>query len=307
MLALLSVTVIWGWSFVWMKDGLDAARGHLGPGTLPIAVGLFMTVRFGVSALLLPLVLPGARRLGQASIWRAAAVLSTVLLAAFLLQMFGLSGIRPAVSAFLTSLYVVFTALLARALGQPRAGPSLVAGVVLATLGAAYISGPPELSFDLPEWLTVLAGLLFAVQILATDYFTKRESTVPLTESLFVCMTLGSAATLAVGLGLAPQVGAQQIVRLLLDGAFWVPVLSAAVLGSVVALTAMNHYQKQLPPVRAAILYALEPVWTAVIALALGRGEADGWLAFGGAALLLGNLTAELGPFIAARFARATR
>lgn len=299
-LALLGVTVIWGWSFVWMKDGLDAAAAHLGPGALPVAVGLFMTLRFGIASVTLPIVLPGVRRqLRSASVWRGGAVLATILLSAFLLQMFGLAGIRPSVSAFLTSLYVAFTALFGRALGGPRAGPSLLVGVLLVTVGAAYISGPPELSFDLPEWLTVLSGLLFAVQILATDRITKRVPPLPVTQSLFVYMTLGSAMTLGVGLALRPDIGVRQTTELLMAPDFLVPVLCAALLGSVVALTTMNHFQKRLPPVRAAILYALEPVWTALIALGLGRGEGDSWLVFGGAALLLGNLTAELGPRLA--------
>jgi drug/metabolite transporter (DMT)-like permease len=62
-----------------------------------------------------------------------------------------------------------------------------------------------------------------------------------------------------------------------------------------VALTLMNVYQRELDPVRAAILYALEPIWTTLIAAALGLGFPSYWLWIGGGALVAGNLIAELG------------
>ena len=57
----------------------------------------------------------------------------------------------------------------------------------------------------------------------------------------------------------------------------------------------MNLFQRDLDPVRAAIVYALEPVWTTLIAWGFGMGAPSGWLLAGGGALLAGNLVAELG------------
>jgi len=54
-------------------------------------------------------------------------------------------------------------------------------------------------------------------------------------------------------------------------------------------------FQRELDPVRAAILYALEPVWTTLIALATGLGQPGMWLWIGGGALVAGNLIAEWG------------
>jgi drug/metabolite transporter (DMT)-like permease len=56
----------------------------------------------------------------------------------------------------------------------------------------------------------------------------------------------------------------------------------------------MNFFQRDLPPVRAAILYALEPIWASMVALSIGQTEPTLWLYIGGGALLLGNLVAEL-------------
>jgi drug/metabolite transporter (DMT)-like permease len=67
-------------------------------------------------------------------------------------------------------------------------------------------------------------------------------------------------------------------------------------LATLIALSLLNHFQKLLPPVRAATLYALEPVWGSVISILYGMEVIDGWLVVGSLALLAGNMVAELGP-----------
>ncbi len=296
-LALLVVTVIWGWTFIWMTEALDTARAYMGEDGMVVAVGLFMMVRFGMATLGLPLVLQASRLgMGSPAVWRDGALLAAILLAAFLLQMFGLQGVGPAVSAFLTSLYVAFTALFSRLLGRTRGGLPLAVGVLMTTIGAGFISGPPQLAFDLPEWLTVLCALLFAVHILATDIITRRVPPLAVSVSTFAWVTLGSGGTALVGWLLYPELTADQLVGLLGNPGFYIPALLTSILGTGVALTLLNQFQKQLDPVRAAILYALEPVWASLIALAMGMGRLDHWLVLGGGALLAGNLVAELGP-----------
>ena len=122
----------------------------------------------------MPPVIPaatGARQVGDAR----RRIDPAILYAGFLLQMFGLEGVDPAVSAFLTSLYVGFVALFTSILDKKPLGMVAVVGVLMVTIGAAFISGPPQLSFDTPEWLTVLCAVLFAAHIVATDKVTRRS------------------------------------------------------------------------------------------------------------------------------------
>ena len=72
--------------------------------------------------------------------------------------------------------------------------------------------------------------------------------------------------------------------------------LLASLLATVLALTLMNTYQRELDPVRAAILYAIEPVWASVVTIGLGHETIGFWLLAGGGALIAGNLIAELAP-----------
>ena len=303
MLALLVVTVLWGWTFVWMKQATDAVRATLGDAGLTAGVGLFMALRFGLAALVMT-ALPAVRRGLTPGVWRAGLWIGLALFGGFVLQMLGLGGVTPSVSAFLTSLYVLFTGVLTLARDRRAPHPALIVGALLATLGAGYIGGPPQLSFGLPELLTIGCAFLFAVHILVTDAFTRREAPLPVTLTSFVVVAAASAATCALGAAGAEGVHLSSLARLACTRDFVTPLLLATALATVLALSLMNLFQRELDPVRAAILYAIEPIWAALVSLSQGREEPTVWLYVGGAALLVGNLTAELGPLALRRRAQ---
>lgn len=301
-LAILLVTVLWGWTFVWMKSAVQAGERELGAQGLVATVGLFMTLRFAAAALVLGAIGPVRRRVDGGA-WRGGFVIGVLLLGGFLLQMFGLAGVSAPVSAFLTSLYVVFTALLTSLRTQRAPGVWLAAGTLLATLGAGFISGPPQLTFGRAEWLTVGCAFVFAVHILATDVVTKRHDPLAVTLTAFVWVALGSAVTLALGLA---SVDSERLGALLVARDFALPLVLSALLATVLALSLMNIFQRELDPVRAAILYAIEPVWAALVSIGIGMSVPDRWLWVGGGALLAGNLLAELGPLWSRRRRRPT-
>jgi drug/metabolite transporter (DMT)-like permease len=69
----------------------------------------------------------------------------------------------------------------------------------------------------------------------------------------------------------------------------------SSVLATVLALSLMNLFQRRLDPVRAAVLYAFEPIWAALFGIAAGTDRFTTYLWLGGGLLLSGNLIAELG------------
>jgi len=293
--ALFGVSVIWGGTFVWMKEGLDVIASRLGPGGRTSGLLLFLGLRFALAAVCVLAISRSARTRLSRDAWRGGLWLGALLLAGFTLQMFGLTAISPAVSAFLTSLYVLFTALMTAVITKKGLRAPLAIGAVLATIGAGVLRGRPELGFTAGELLTVGAAFVFAVHILTTDRVTKRVDPMAVTFTSLVVVAVGSGVLFALAQLDRSAPSAAQLVGLLSAREFLVPLALMTTLGTVVALSCMNLFQREIDPVRAAILYALEPIWATFFGLAAGLDRLTPWLWVGGSILLAGNLFAELG------------
>jgi drug/metabolite transporter (DMT)-like permease len=293
-LALLAVTILWGCTFVWMKQSLNAAERSLGRQGGSAVIILYVGVRFLLAAVVMGL-WPRARRGLDRGSWWGGAILGAILFAGFLLQMLGLEDISPPVSAFLTSLYVIFAAIISAWSHRTRPHLPFMIGVVLATLGAGFIEGPPHLTFGPAEWLTVVSAFIFGIHIIATDRITKAHDPLAVTVAMFVCTAAFSAIALPIAMARSGAPSLVEMTALLRDAAFVMPMLLATFFATILALTLMNQFQRELDPVRAAILFALEPIWTTLIAMLLGFGRPGFWLWIGGGALVAGNLIAEWG------------
>ncbi|DAC70735.1 MAG TPA: EamA family transporter, partial [Candidatus Poseidoniales archaeon] len=151
-LVLLSVTLIWGATFIWMKQALNALEVEIEVfGKFPV-VAYLVALRFLIAMVLVLAVFPKTMNgLRSKSVWTGGAILGGLMLVGFVSQMVALDDINPATSAFLTSLYVVMTALLTMRMSQHPPRRALYWGVLLATVGAAFIEGPPHLSWGWGE------------------------------------------------------------------------------------------------------------------------------------------------------------
>ena len=290
-LGLLAVTLAWGATFIWMKQAMDAIQPEIGAyGRTPVVAAL-VGGRFLIAFIALFVISKEARiALQNPQLWRGGLILGIILLVGFITQMVGLDSITPSTSAFLTSLYVVFTAVITTKLTGQRVTRTMILGVALATFGAGFIEGPPHLSWGLGEILTVICAFFFALHILFTQKITQEMSPIGVTSTSFLIVSVGSLMV-AFFSGGASTTDALSVVTN--DGVI-IPLLCLGLIGSLFALLLLNLLQRHLHPVQAAIIYALEPVWATIFALTLEMTEWTGWIAVGGGALLIGNLMVEL-------------
>ena len=188
---------------------------------------------------------------------------------------------------------MIFTALILAYFAGRFQSKSLLFGVILATFGAGYIQGPPELHYDIAEWLTILCAIMFAGHIIFTDIITKRIDPMTVTFTSIAISTL--MALFLLNYFMYVNDSNVNIFSMIVKADFLIPLLLSSFFGTFVALSLVNYYQKYIDPVRAAILYALEPVWATIFALGTGITTFNYWLLIGGSCLLFGNLIAELG------------
>lgn len=290
-MVLLSVTLVWGATFIWMKQALNALEVEIEAyGTFPV-VAFLVALRFLIAMALVAAVFPKTwQGLTSIQIWKGGAVLGSLMLVGFVSQMVALNDINPSTSAFLTSLYVVMTALLTVKMTQHPPRRTLYWGVLMATLGAGFIEGPPHLSWGWGEIITVACALFFALHIIFTQKLTLKLDPLMLTLTSFIVVGMGSLLFAVVSSSNASSMAQDVLGR---EGVL-LPVFLLGLGGSFFCLVALNMYQRHMHPVQAAIIYAFEPVWATLFGLGLGLVPWTWWIVFGGGILLAGNILVEV-------------
>ena len=291
-LGLLFVTIIWGGTFVWMKQILDAVDDRVDASGLTAVVALIVASRFALAALTLPLFSRSGRAgMFSAKSWKGGAILGTLMYLGFITQMIALDSISPSVSAFLTSLYVVFTAMIGAMIAGYNPTRIMIVGAILATLGAGFIDGPPHLNWTWAEILTVACALFFALHILATQIITSEMNPVEVSQTSFITVVILSLITLVI----FSDTKLSELFASLGDDGVILPLLALGLLGSLVCLLMLNLLQRHLHPTHAAVIYALEPVWATIYGLSIGIQTWTIWILVGGLTLVIGNVIVEVG------------
>jgi len=285
--ALLAVAFIWGASFPLVKSALADAS--------PL---LFLALRFLLAMLLaLPLfpVLRGRWRRGELLGGMALGVLLGV---GFTLQTLGLARTTPSRSAFLTALYVVFVPILSYPVTGHLPRAASWGGALLALGGLALMTRDGTLFRWQPgDLLTLGCALAFALHILGVGLLTSRHDF----RRLFVVQIAAAAALMAMAV---PLEAVRWHPGLKLAGA----VLLAGGLATTLAFYVQNRVQSRTSAARAAIIFAMEPVFAALVAavLAGGRWEFSLSQTLGAALIVSGLITAALGARFSAPDAQAS-
>jgi drug/metabolite transporter (DMT)-like permease len=283
---LIFLCVLWGSSFFSMDLALNGLAPEVGRIAAPF---VFLLIRFAIAAALLPILF----RRSVKDMTRAGAVQGAILAvpftAGFILQVAGLQFTTPTVSAFITSMAVLFTPVVGRLWFGEALSASTLVGAALAFAGIAVMTNPAGGGFGAGELLTLGAVIAFTFQIQLTNVVTRRHSPEAITLAMFLVGLAASAAAVVI-LGVPLRALARGLAA---PHVAWSAVYNA-VFCSVIANTLMNRHQQHLTPTRAAVIYTLEPVAAAAFSAAFVGEPMTPRKILGGAVILAGNLACEL-------------
>lgn len=275
-LLLLLITIIWGSTFVITKSSLDHAS--------PL---VFLGIRFSMAALVFGLVF--YRRIFSNPIRLSAAswVVILTLFAGFAFQTAGLKYTTASHSGFITGLLVILTPLFQVFIEKKAPGKGVWTGVVLVTVGL-YLMISPDRLLDgnrlFGNGLTFLCAISFALYIVYLDLATRKDNVWQLTFMQFVITAAGS-------LLLAPVFESP---ALTLRTDLIVSVVYLAILATIVTTFIQTRYQKDTTPAKAAVIFTMEPVFSAILAFFILDERIGLAGIFGGIVIVIGLLISEL-------------
>jgi drug/metabolite transporter (DMT)-like permease len=281
--ALIAVTVVWGVTFVQVKDAVEI---------YPLFA--FLAVRFAIATVTLAVPAAGRiRGLGRSGVG-AGALLGLLLAAGYALQTAGLERTTVSSTGFITGMYVVLTPVIALFLYRSRIGLAAWGGVAVSTAGLAMLSGIHAGSAT--GDLLVLAGAaVYSLQIVLMERYAPRFDALAFTlvEMLAACVGLG---VVAISLGdLSTPHG----------WTVWGALLVTGVFASALAYLVQTWAQRRTSATRTALAFTMEPVFAALFGYTLA-GDRLGAFGWGGcAAIMTGIVLAE--PAAAAVLARLVR
>lgn len=159
----LFITMIWGGSFVVMKNSVDL-----------VPPSYLLALRFTLAAAFMALAFPGRmKKLDRGSL-TCGLIMGIFLTLAYLFQTYGIKYTTASKNAFITALYVVLVPFLYWKISKKRPGLNQIAAGLVAVIGLALLTLKHESGINLGDALTFLCGICFAVHMICTEEYTKR-------------------------------------------------------------------------------------------------------------------------------------
>ena len=273
-LALLAMTAAWGSTFFLIKDVVTR-----------IPVADLLAVRFAIAGLVLVGVLAATRGLRLSRrVLTQGMLLGLLYGVAQLLQTAGLAYTAASVSGFITGLYVVATPLLSALILRTAIPATTWAAAILATVGLGVLS-LNGFSIGYGELLTLASAVIYAGHIIALGRLSEPGTALGLAAVQMV--------TIAV---LCTFVALPGGIQLPTSSRDWLIVVYLAVVAGALTMLLQTWAQARIDASRAAVIMAMEPVWAAGFAVALGSETVTVRMVVGGAAILAAMYLVELAP-----------
>ncbi len=280
-LLIIVATIIWGSSFVIVKDVTNA-----------ITPAWILAVRFSAAAVIMGVIFLGRRALYfEKSHVGYGLLFGLAMFLAYYTQTIGITDTTPGKNAFLTGTYCVIVPFLAWLLLRRRPNRFNIVAAALCIAGIGFISldgESGEMSIRFGDAMTLVCAVFYALHIILVSKFAEGRDIYVLTLWQFVGV---AACSWVVGLAFEP---APSWAALPAD--CWISLGYLAVACTTVALLFQNIGQAHLPPASAALLLSLEAVFGVAFSVALGAESLTPRVVIGFALVFAAIVVSEVLP-----------
>lgn len=249
-LALLIAAVIWGTSFVVMKNTVDI-----------FPVNTLLAIRFGLGALILAVLsVKKLRRINKEYIIKGS-VVGIFMYLGYIFQTYGLTHTTPGKNAFLTAVYCVIVPFLVWLLYKQKPDKYNITAAFLCLLGIGLVSLKGDFSIGIGDLLTLVGGVFFALQVVTLNAGSRGKDTILFTVVIFTASFIPAL----IG-ALCFETFPAEIPPDSIWGMGYLVVFATCL-----ALTLQTFGQRSTPAPGAAILLSLESVFGVLTSLIVGE------------------------------------
>lgn len=275
-MSLLAVAIVWGYTFVAIKEALASVTPFN-----------FIAIRFIISLLLLCIIFRKTLRELTLSELRGGAIIGLFLFLAYAFQTTGLKYTTASNAGFITGFSVVLVPVFSAMLLKSKPEPESIAGVLLAAAGLFLLSYNGPFTLNKGDLLVLLCAVSVAFHILTVGYYSGKGSAVRITIVQIATVTV--LAVLCALIFEKPQMPSGKAV--------WSALIVTSVFATVGAYLVQNTMQRFTSPTHTALIFSGEPVFAGIFGYWL-LGEHLAMTAVTGCGLILaGMFISELKVF----------
>lgn len=273
-LSLLLATLIWGSSFIIMKDALD-----------DITTFYLLAVRFTGAFLLLGIVFWKKWNYLNKKIIFAGFVMGTALIAAYGFQTYGLAETTPGKNAFLTAGYCILVPFLFWGVSGTRPDKFNVSAALLCIVGIGLVALDDTLSIGRGDLLTLICCIFYALHIIISAQFTRKMDVMLLTIGQFFFAAMWSWI-LAFFFEPPMQFGTMSF-------NVWLVLAYLCVFATAGALGLQTFGLKYTSPSAGALILSLESVFGVIFSILMGAEAVTVRLLIGFAVIFIAIIVSE--------------
>ena len=275
---LLLTTMIWGGSFVVMKNSVDV-----------LETTFLLAVRFTIAALALILVFHKNLKNMNAESLKCGLILGVFLELSYLFQTYGIKYTTASKNAFITTLYVILVPFLHWGVSKRRPKAKNLMAAVMAVTGLALLTLEGDLGVNLGDFLTLICGLCFALHMVYIDKFTEKHDPVFLTIVQIAVVGISNWF-------LVPFLDGMDAYHFqaLFDRELIMGLLYLAIFSTMVGFLLQNVCQKYLSANTTALLLSMESVFGALFSVLFLKEVLAGKMLLGCILMFLAVVVSEM-------------
>lgn len=279
-LMLLLMTIIWGATFLFTKIGLDATGPYF-----------YLVLRFSLAVALTFIFFFNKLNFKDKQLIKNGIILGSIFGIGFILQTKGLEFTSIQKSAFITGLTVVLTPFTFKLLTKKKVLLFSKIGVVIAFIGLYIFTDPDFSDINKGDVYTFLSTFCWATFIPLLDKFTNDNNTPNLTINLVFLQLSSMLIVVTSGFFIF------EFNNFYIDWNYNLvqSVLFNGVVASFILMFIHTNFQKHTTPVKAALIFSLEPIFAALFAFMFLNEFLSSTESLGASILFFGVLTSELG------------